>query len=278
MGLFRRRQQKTFPPSWSHTTEGVIWQVMADDAGRIVGEERDIGRKNLLFFCLETASGNVLWERRSFGEPWWLGLQAAVGGVLFLHGYASPDMPHKKGIIAADLETGRMLWSSSDLEFLRVREGVVSATREDVGGAALVHLDAVTGMPSESGEDEGTTERGGGTVHVVAPERLEESGDEHTRSLLYRNSPPEAAVERIEYLRAGNALVFSYWERGGDPSLKVGSTVLNIVDVADDRLLYRDVLLQRAPLPVLPPFFMLENLVCYVRERRTLTAVRLTAP
>jgi hypothetical protein len=278
MELFGRRHRKAFSPAWSYKTEGVIWQVMPDDGGRLVGEERDTGRKNLLFFCLETASGTVLWEQRSFGEPWWLGLEAATGGVLFLHGYARADMPQKKGIIAADLETGGVLWSSSDLTFLRVRKGVVSATKEDMESVALVRVDAVTGMPSKSPGDEGTNEREGGMVHVVAPEPLEESEDKHTRALLYRHSPPGAPVERIEFLRACDALVFSYWEKGGDPSLKVGSTVLNIVDVADEGLLYRDVLLQRAPLPVSPPFFMLENLVCYVRERRTLTAVRLTAP
>lgn len=110
------------------------------------------------------------------------------------------------------------------------------------------------------------------------PERLEASGDEKARSLLCRHFPPESVIERIEYLRSDDVLVFSYWEGGSDPLEKTGSTVLAVADAARGTLLYRDVLLRQSPPPVSPPFFVLESLLCYVREHRTLTAVRLTVP
>src|SRR5215510_2177296 len=106
-------------PAWKFDSGGTIWRIHPTDSENIIGEVRDLERKKTTFFCIDRYSGEVRWEKRSFVDDWWVGVETVRNGKVFLHGYVVPDLPGHKSIIAVDITTGNKVWENEDLTFVQ---------------------------------------------------------------------------------------------------------------------------------------------------------------
>jgi len=273
-------------PSWEFTTRGRIWRLHPAGAGRLVGEERDVETKVASYFCVDLGRGRALWRERSYGDPWWTGTEAIHRDVLLLHGFATPDLPEHKQVIAVDLPTGDLLWKNADVKFLSVAGGRVFAARSMHAGQILLQLDLQTGAVVHEGrpgaEWVGTLPPAGGEEITDAfrfPERM--SGDDtHSASLsdLLRAARISAVgAEHIEVIDDGDKVVFGYHDRLSEPSpdRPLLRSRLALVERRSRTLLHAATIDEKVSFPQPDAFFVRAGFLYYVRDRRTLTAIAL---
>src|SRR5258707_14789953 len=116
MHWFSRRKSKEVTVAWQYTTKGNLWRLFPSASGHIVLEDRNVERKEVSFACLDHQTGKVFWADVQFQERWWISIDSICSGVLFLHEYASPDMPDHKKIYAVDLSSGVLIWSNQAMK------------------------------------------------------------------------------------------------------------------------------------------------------------------
>ncbi len=269
-------------PLWQFEARDVLWGLLPADGGRIIGEERDLGRKRTAFFCLDQSTGLILWRGRSYGEDWWTGMEAVAGEVLFLHGFATPSLPIHKGLVAVDVASGKQIWKAADFTFVRSSRDSVFVASGDARGATLHRLDARSGRVLESfqrdqerpelSEPEATVDAGVSAplpldslspVSSAARVALREAGGEGER-------PPEGICDN-------GYLVLAVRGAGGDGPEAKGSSGLDlfVINQANGKTKYRDRLHAGVEGSARPTFFVRNHLLLYVKDHRFLTAVPL---
>ena len=278
-------QQKQLKPSWSYTTSGVLWRLLFSEANFIVGEDRDTVAKQVSFFCLNADNGDVLWKNVSFGEPWWMGIEAVVRDKVFLHGFKKPDMPEHGRIIAVDLGTGRELWRNNDYAFLYATTDRVMAFRDMFERRMYYELDAATGEflreLTEPPADLYETKSGRhGRDNFLFPESLSDDGSEFSlvAPLIDKYCTRSAIRGSVEYVRSNGKLVFNYHaiqDRDEEKNLDVLQNRLCIVDEENGKQVYADIINSSTPGAVPDSFFVDESTAYYIKEKNILIAVSL---
>ncbi|HTY10292.1 MAG TPA: DUF4905 domain-containing protein [Bacteroidota bacterium] len=278
-------QQRHLKPLWSYSTAGVLWRLLFSETNFIVGEERDTDAKQASFFCLNAANGDVLWKSASFGEPWWIGIEGIVHDKVFLHGFRKPDMPEHGKIIAVDLGTGKELWRNNDFAFYSASPGRVFAYRDFFEKRLFYELDAATGEfiqefsepPVELPE---TKNRYRGRENFLFPEFLTEDTPEFpiVAPLVERFCGRSAIHGPVEYVRTGGKLVFNYHatlSHDEEKNVDLLENKLCIVDEANGKQVYADVVNSSTPGAVPDSFFVDDTMMYYIKEKKTLVAVPL---
>lgn len=275
-------------PAWRFTPEGVIWRILLASAGRVVGESRNLETKRVSFFCVDTTTGKPLWKGVSFGEQWWMGIEAVCGETMFLHKYATPSLPEHKSIIAVDAQSGRVLWANEDLKFEFIADDSLIASRSTVLGARYCQIDVHDGsLRRELAEAEALALR-----QVPSSNEVEDVGTPRPLFDLAEDVSEQAAAIRshcdagklvgpVEFLEHNSMLIFDYYERGisaseDRPSREPLINTLKILDRRSGTLLFEN-RMNTDSLSVVPGSFCVRNnMLMYIRERMTLTAIDLT--
>lgn len=278
MKLFRS-SSPAWPPTWTFDAGVYIWRVLFSNAGEILGEARDPEKKETWFFCLEEATGTLLWRDLRHPEAWWTGIEAIEGGRFFLHGFRKPDMPQHLGIRAHDLHSGTLLWSSEEYTFLLAQGDDVYASREKFSGLEFYRLSAVDG---------GVTEELGQDTSRINDLRQQQNEEDFFRGYRYpdplSDAHPHADAARsaldgiVDPAQvAGNLdvlveapLLFAAWHiaeerpENGRPSLKQEFLALN---TDSGKTLFRGPILTGADAPGMDSFFIKDHQLIYIHER-----------
>ena len=267
-GIFRRGKLR---PMWQYQADGTLWRICPAPLGRLIGEERDLDRKQASFFCIEQHSGDVLWAKKRFGEEWWIGIEAVFDHILLLHRFATPDLPEHRGIIAVDTATGGTIWSADDMKFISCVGRTIVASRHGIGTASTVGLDLLTGAPTQV-PDAGPAEAAGTDIMFPVPV------DELPEAILNAGSGkrPVHRPPPLELIEHPAAFVLSYRVPSDERNTgKSRGVMLEVVSRSDGSVQYSDVLDSGASAPVPESFFLMQDILYYVKDRRTLIAVRL---
>lgn len=282
MRLFPFLQKDNLQPVWQYKTKGVIWRIVPTKSGRIAGEERDLTNKTVSFFCLNLTTGEVQWERLNYGEQWWMSIEAASETRVFLHRFATPDLPQHRGIVAVDIASGRSVWSRDDITFFQLGVTSLLAYKDSLEGKEVLELDTDTGEiirslgssdPSELPEAGVSDNPGEDEIELPVPVHdfsseytaLSEAARAHIS--LERHTGPAEVVDRKD------VAILSFHEQ--DNSGKSLNTILVIVDKAQGRVLFRDMLNAGVPVAVPESFFVRRDMVYFIKERRLLVAVQI---
>lgn len=274
-------------PAWRYTSEGVIWKIVFTDKGLLVGEARTLDTKQVSFFCIDASTGVLFWEGATFGEQWWIGIEAICGEILFLHKYATPTMPEHKGIIAVDVASGRRMWTHEEMTFEFGTEDFVVASRNSMRGFQFFRLEVATGITSgELSRAEAKSLRHKSTSNIDEASEvkirtpifnLDEDFSEHA-VVIREHCDVRTIVGPVEFLEQGSTLVFNYHQRSSSSSeehIKVHN-ILKIVDRGSGTVLF-DTQVHTNSSSVVPESFLVRHdMLYFVREQKTLTAVDLT--
>jgi len=281
MSLFTLIGRRRIRPAWQYTTRGTLWGLYPTREGMMVGEERDLDTKTTSFFCVDQR-GFLRWKNKVYGETWWTGIEAVHADVLLLHGYATPDLPEHKGVIAVRIADGEELWRNSEVTLLGVRGEEVHATRKLPRGYARITLALQSGAilrETDASDDisESVAPEPGDGMPVELPRPLLLGDDEPTeiqRMLGAALEPGREIAGTPEFIeRPGFAVfAFSTRETGKD---RFFEGVVSVVARDARTLLYRDTLGMSAALPGPMPVMMRGNIMHYVRDRKTLVTVSL---
>jgi hypothetical protein len=246
----------------------------------LIGEERDTDAKTVSFFSVDRSG--TLWRGKSFGEQWWTGIEAVSRGVLFLHGFATPDLPGRKGITAVDCGTGDLLWKNMDLTFIAASGSSVYASQEAPVEPVVAEFNHRTG---ERVREIG---RGGAAVRQVPRGDEIPENVEYPQVLLDDDASPVAAIVRkfsapalpersVEYGEHGSFLVIVH-DRGDAPAPDGRTTYTRVLDVlerATGNQAMHVTLEQSVTSPAFGTFLVRGDMLYYVRQRKSLTAVEL---
>lgn len=244
--------------------------------GYIVCEERDTENKIVLFSCINSSTGDAVWNNRSFNERWWIGIEGITNDRLYLHGFRKPDMPEHLGIIAVDLRSGNELWRSMHSSFLTDDGSFVYGFKDLFERRVYHKFDRTTGSFIEQLEKL--------PVGVDENPNLEKTDFEFPHdwsgnepfvlrgvNLLHINS---ASIRSAEYAQNGSSIIIGVHSDTGknDGTMK---NSLVIIDSTTNKKVYSDVLNESTPYPVPDSFFMDGQTLYYIKERKALVCIQL---
>jgi hypothetical protein len=277
--IFRRRKLEL---SWEYKAEGIIWRLHPGDGGLIIGEERNIESRTATFFSVNQSG--TLWKRKNFGEQWWTGIEAVHRGVLFLYGFATPDLPGRRGITAVDCSTGELLWTNNDLTFIAPGGDTIYASQDAIDGPVVLEIDLRTGAQvREAGRGSDAVQQVPRTGYVLEdteyPQVLLDEDASPLPALVRKLSAPAAAGCPVEYGEHGPFLVIVYHRGKGSGGDEAPPYVrgLDVVDRASETRMMHFTLDEAVSSPAYGSFLVHDGVLYFVRERKTLTAVPLRA-
>ena len=274
------KKRGTLVPSWRFTPEGIIWRIIVASDQHIVGEARNVQTKNVSFFCLDVATGRPLWQEATFGEQWWIGIEFAVAGTLFLHSYATPEMPVHKGIIAVDVLSGKQLWSNADAKFECAERDSVYSSRPTVFGIVFSQLDARTGtVVREISENDVVALRrnaaDGLKVEVTEPMPIFDLAAEFSEEAIAIRAHCDirSIVGPVEYIEHDTMVIFSFHERPTREENHTLNSKLKILSKKNGTVLFETTTNTNSSSAVPETFFTLGTRLLYIHERTTLAAI-----
>lgn len=284
MRWLARLWKKKLEPSWEFETGGVVWKILPAGRSHFVGEDRDVAKKSVEFFCLDRGTGRELWKKNPLGERWWAGIEGSLDDVVFVHEYATPDMPDHKKVLAMHLLSGEILWSNDDVTFGFASADSVYAVSERFERRVWFELDLRTGTSRGEVDPEEIRRRREAVVSSAAEdpkfptpvdiEQFDKSLPEYVRRELQRAANPVAA----EYIEGAAEFILAYHDKAGiEPGALDIREELIVIAKPDGRVLFRDTLAETAAAALRDTFFVMDRTLYYVRGNKTLVALNLPA-
>jgi len=246
----------------------------------LIGEERNIESRTASFFSVDPSG--TLWKGKNFGEQWWTGIETVHRGVLYLYGFATPDLPGRKGITAVDCATGVLLWKNGEQTFIAAAGNSIYASQDALDGPRISEIDHRNGaLVREMGRGSSAMEqvpRGAdGLDDVQYPQVLSEDDSSPVAALVRKISGPPAAGRPVEYGEHGPFLVI-VWHRGSGSSRgeeTSSAQVMDVVERASGNLAMHVTLNPSVSTPAFGSFLVHSGTLYFVREQKTLAAVQL---
>lgn len=280
MKLFWLPRKAKIRPLWTFTVQGVIWRLVPAGNAKLIGETRNLEGRSTTFFCLDQSSGKAAWKDMAFGEKWWIGIECVSGGVLFLHMFATPDLPRHRGMVAVDVELGRILWSSKDLTFLSVQAGSVFARSTNERGEQSVEIDTHSGkivrqlepheftstpMPGPAPEE----------IHYTVP--FDRGGTSRAEEAFHLWPRGMRAAGPFEFIEGYPFVVASFLEHTGKSVGDEGTltNVVAVVEAASGKEAYSDILRADARASAPEQVFVRSGSLYYIREGCSIVCVPL---
>ncbi|MCX6142431.1 MAG: DUF4905 domain-containing protein [Ignavibacteriales bacterium] len=272
-------------PEWTYSAGSIIWRMVLCDHGTLVGECRDPEQKVASFFSLDLSTGKALWGDLRLDEQWWVGIEAVQKNVVLLHAFAKPDMPEHKGIRAFDSTSGVQLWRNDDVAYWFGYEDRVIAYRDLFERRVGYELDLQSGvlLKTHDGSLEELHQLRRRAVEeqsipeVTLPEVfVEEKADPMLVALVGKETKGKELSGRVEFVRQNDILLFNFHVQSrhntSDPKLENNLVVYRL---PNGKRIFADVIGRNLTGYVPDSFFVRGPFVLFIKEQRTLTAVRL---
>lgn len=233
--------------AWDFTPGSPLWRVHPPVEGRLIGEVRDPEARRASFFALDAATGRCLWRDRELHDGWWVAIERVAGDKLVLHGFASPDLPVPRGATVVDVTTGNIVWSQPDWtgdEAVLADAGVMST-----GDEAL--------------------------AEVQFPVGQDPLDPELPQSPVAAAWPVDTIVGPFETAGYGMHTVAAAHVRSGQGAEFPFVHLLKVHDALSGKVVYEETLMAGAKGIAPDAFFIHDGMLFYIRERKTLCAVRI---
>ncbi|MCC6397227.1 MAG: DUF4905 domain-containing protein [Bacteroidetes bacterium] len=263
--------------SWTFAAGGTIWRVHPAVSGRIVGEERDLEQRRVTFFALDFSTGKVLWKGLAAGEQWWTGIDRVEGDLLFVHGFASPDLPTHQGITVIDIAQGRMLWASVGWTLEAVKGDRLIVRGDHRLGQGMLVIESRTGEilageeppTAHAAEDQLWRDE----VAFPDPVSVEELASHGAARIILGKWHREEISGMVELLELPpRVLVAAALRRKGFREETMHQELL-VVNMATGKTEHSVTLMRHSRGPVMESFFVQNGTLVFVREGKTLCGV-----
>ncbi|MHC2993530.1 hypothetical protein OB13_18840 [Pontibacter sp. HJ8] len=196
-----------------------MWRIRIDTAaGRLALEVRDSDVLLASFYTYDCHSRALHQLEQPERLTWWLGLEDAHQGMVYLHGYGDRKVGQHKGIRALNAATGEEFWHRPELTFYGIDGLGILAYFPDSQEAYLQLLDARYGKTLQNDINQ---KQAAARVNAYSQERYREilhpvlyqEGEEYfnlVRDFLSQQLQCEA-VRTIEYAETDDWMVISYY-------------------------------------------------------------------
>ncbi len=268
--------------TWEYATHGNLWRLVPSNNGHFVIEDRDVEKKNVSFTCLDRVTGKIIWEHVQFSEKWWVTIDVVHNNMLFLHEYASPDLPESKKIIAVDIFTGKLVWSNDDMKFLFVHGDCIYAAKDEYDQRKFFQLSLLDGVVLREIDDQYLSviqETCKGVVEntLVFPVSINEGDNEQMPASVVQKATADASnVSLIEHVSHGNTDVVGYYESTSEAlTQQKYCQHITVLNRENNKILFRDIVNEHVAVTVPETFFLIDSFLYYIKKTSTLRALDL---
>jgi outer membrane protein assembly factor BamB len=245
----------------------------------LIGESRNLETKLASFFCLEATTGNVLWNNLLLDEPWWIGVEAVEGDIVFFHRYAQPELPEHKSIEAHDCRTGKLLWVNPDLIFWFVLDDKVYANKNFFEKRVTYCLDAATGTVLGECSDvtkeyaEAYKKKQETAVQYPIPMDLIDESDAVSAAVKKRWND-QLVINSLETIQVGEYNVVGFYtSEKTDKDTADHSAHLEIIRSNDQHVAYSKILSEHLAIATPDLFFVVKNILYCIDHQTTILAI-----
>ncbi len=263
---------------WKFESQSYIWNLKISENGFFVSEGRDIENKITSFSCISYKDGNVLWQDISFDEKWWIGIESIYKNFIFFHEYETPNLPIKKKIIAVDLINGNVLWQNDSWKFLFIQNDFIYI--EKCGFAVeYFEVDIFTGNIIRSlGYDENvilSIKVDEKKTQAIIPQVFNIDYFKNEKKYFFMNKflTNKNVHTQIEFFENKDFIVISFYEKENDVYANKIS-IFNKNKIINS-LLFEDIVLSNANFFLLGAFFVLDDNIYYVKNKKELNSIDL---
>jgi hypothetical protein len=130
---YSKKLRVILPLLYTYDFGAPVWRMRLDvAANRLAFEIRDADLLLADFHTLDLDNYKLDKLPLPAAKNWWLGLEDAYEGLLFLHGYGDRQIGQHKGIFAYDAATANLRWQQPELAFYGVtQDGVLALNLQD---------------------------------------------------------------------------------------------------------------------------------------------------
>lgn len=283
MELFSAFRGKRLNTKWQFCANGQIWRILISDDGLIVGEDREIDKKQVSFFCLNADNGLALWRDKTLQTPWWIELSMIHRNVVFFHEFESADLPEHKRIIALDLHTGDLLWENPEFRLLFASDESVYVQKNTFENLLYFELEYESGnVLREVNQSHINALRGDilskkkFAFHTPQVLHLQNTSKNAIITILENRKSKNNLLEYAEYWSNDSIVVTCYYENiGSTLEQKRMRQLIEVFDIQRSKSIFVDEILASAVSIVPNGFFYMDGSIFYVQERNNLKAVQL---
>ncbi|MEK7818902.1 MAG: DUF4905 domain-containing protein [Bacteroidota bacterium] len=265
-------QKSYLKPNWKFSVNGIIWRIIYTDLNFLVGEDRDIEKKKVTFFCLNLENGNLLWKNLSVLDDWWVGIEKIIDDKIIFHGFKKPDMPEHKKIIVADLGTGKIIWQNDDYPFYSANKNFIYAYRDLFERRIYYKLNSSNGEIVEEIDDLNDeilqSSFNKSNSNLIYPEPISFLDDAEYLKIVEGIIPKENLVGEIEFVILNENAIFSFHKKNK-------TNLQNIIIVINRKgeILHEEILTDETEYPTPDTFFVNYKTLFYIKNRNTIVAL-----
>ncbi|WP_162425766.1 DUF4905 domain-containing protein [Pontibacter pudoricolor] len=130
---YNKKLRVILPLVYTYDFGAPVWRMRLDSAAnRLAFELRDADLLLADFYSLDLDQHKLEKLPMPAAKNWWLGLEDAHEGLLFIHGYGDRQIGQHKGIFAYDAATTNLQWQQPELAFYGVtKDGVLALDLQD---------------------------------------------------------------------------------------------------------------------------------------------------
>jgi hypothetical protein len=285
VGMFSFLKSDRLSPEWTFSARSTIWRMVLAEQGTLVGECRNPETKVASFFGLDLSTGKVLWRDLHLDEQWWVGIEAVQKNVVLFHSFATPDMPQHKGIRAFDAASGLQLWRNDDVAYWFGHQSLVIAYRDLFEKRIGYEIDLRSGVILKTHDTsleelhelrrQVTEEQS--FPEIALPEVfVEEEADPVLASLVRKETKGKTLSGRVEFLLQNDRFLFNFHvlTRDSADSQKLENHMVAYC-LPEKKCIFADVIGRNLAGYVPDSFFVRYPFALFIKDQRTLTALRL---
>ncbi len=250
-----------------------VWRIKITDTDKIFIETRDTEKMKAYYHTFELSTGKRIFSGYQMDEPFWLGIEAIKGDIVFFHRYAKPDMPGHRGVFAFDINTQKILWEDNDYAFLFIKEDLIYVYKEGFEGRYFYTLNIKSGdIVEELGQDSNKinalrdeAESSVDYSNYDFPESYYPLGFENIDNIISKETEGIEIASSVDYVHQNDLFIFNYHQVVSRTEL---INKLKAFDLSNGKEIFSEVLNQSANAYAPDSFFLYKNLAIMIKEKK----------
>jgi len=245
-----------------------IWRIIPTNEGKLIIEERELGKKQTYFHCLSLDSGKKLLSNFQLEDKFWVGIETVKDDIIFFHKFAKPDMPKHRGIFAFNIKSKEMIWQNPEFIFLFSLDDKIYIYKDKFEGRNYHSINASNGEIIEDLKDNFeliNQIRNESSVNVndesyLFPEAYDSELDiEHSAKNFINSLRNDFVISgKVEYILKDQSLMLSFHEANSQGSL---TNHFKAIDLSGGKYILEEVINKETSLFLTDSFFIKDDLL-----------------
>ena len=187
-----------------------VWRIVPDyEKNFLVAELRNAEERKAYFALIDILEPALIWSGFELPEKWWIGIECAINGLIFFHGYQNAQFALHKGIYCFRTLDKQLLWQQKNLRY-------VSHTGEKVRVTDLNNPDKIFEVDIHTGAETKSSAAPGNTFILEKSSSLffiEGTNDFASVKAYIDEKLNLQVVSTVEYQEYQDKIIISFYHK-----------------------------------------------------------------